>query len=62
MKTALMQDRTHVLERLKRLKCLRDVPGYFSFAAGILLSVLSLGCLDSNTHDCHLFVGKDIVT
>lgn len=36
--------------------------GYFSHAAGIILSVLSLDCLDSNRHNCYLFVGKDIMT
>lgn len=41
---------------------LRDGPGYFSYAAETILSVLSLDFLDSNRHNCYLFVGKDIMT
>lgn len=48
VKSYFRHDRTYILERLKNLKCLPDVPGYFSYAAEILSSVLSLDCLDSD--------------
>lgn len=44
----IRHERTSTLEKLKNLTCLPDAPGYFSYAAEILLSVWSFDCLDSD--------------